>query len=203
MSNICTTTNCTRKIYGHKMCEKHYDQVRAHGKTYISKYDPRPHVANGDVALIPLGAEARQGYAIVDIADAWVDKYKWTVANGYPCTSINNKTARLPRVILEPKEGFHVNHINHDKLDNRRSNLRICLQGENNWNKSIRKNNRTGYKGVVLSPAKTYISQIKFKGKVTYLGRHQKATDAARAYNEAAKKLYGEFAYLNTINGDN
>lgn len=99
-----------------------------------------------------------------------------------------------------------VDHIDRDRLNNRRSNLRICSLSENLANKAARKGKR--FKGVFLEtkrrltkPHSSYISYIDAKNaglrKREYLGRFKTAEEAARAYDKRAKELYGEFAFQN------
>ena len=93
-----------------------------------------------------------------------------------------------------------VDHINSDSLDNRRSNLRVCTVSQNNMNSAIGRNNKSGYKGVSWDKTnKKWRAGIKAKGKSVSLGSFNSKKDAARAYNEAAKKAYGEFAKLNIL----
>lgn len=95
---------------------------------------------------------------------------------------------------MNPPEGLVVDHINGNKLDNRRSNLRICTQSQNLNGRNTNK----GYIGV---------SWDKFRGKwkanigkdyqKIFLGRFDTAEEAARVYDEKAVELFGEFARLN------
>lgn len=100
------------------------------------------------------------------------------------------------RAVMNPGAGEWVDHINHDKLDNRRSNLRVCSPGENNRNR--RPNSMTGYKGVYKNyKSNTFGASIKVDDKKTYLGSFKTAEEAARAYDAAAEQAFGEFAFLN------
>jgi hypothetical protein len=91
-------------------------------------------------------------------------------------------------------------HVNGNTLDNRKSNLRICSFSDNNKNRKISKNNSTGYKGVVYDKRnKKFIAKIGLNKKQIYLGYYIDPIDAARAYNAAAIKYFGEFANLNII----
>jgi len=106
----------------------------------------------------------------------------------------------LHRIITGAKKGEHVDHINGNKLDNRKSNLRICTQKENNRNTGPRRNKQIPkYKGVYKSRSaiKPYRSQIYSDGIFTHIGLFETAEEAAEAYNEVAKELYGEYAYIN------
>lgn len=96
-----------------------------------------------------------------------------------------------------------VDHINRNKLDNRRSNLRICSIQKSNMNRAKinfkRKQSITSkYKGVWLDRNK-WRTAITVNGKRIYLGRYNKEEDAAIAYNKAAIKYCGEFACLNVV----
>ncbi len=103
----------------------------------------------------------------------------------------------LERIIgrtLHPKEV--TDHINHDRMDNRRSNLRVCSRGQNMLNNSPFA--KSGYKGVYAS-GKGFVARITSKGKSTYLGYFTDDKLAAQAYNEAASLIHGEFAFMNKI----
>ncbi len=87
-----------------------------------------------------------------------------------------------------------VDHINGDKLDNRRSNLRVCSAEQNTQNR--RGTSRYGFKGI--SPnGKRWQAKIASKGVVTCLGTYDTREEAARAYDEAARRTFGEFAKTN------
>lgn len=104
----------------------------------------------------------------------------------------------MHRLIMNTPEGMLVDHINHDCLDNRKSNLRICTHAENARNKRP-VIGTSKYKGVYWDKTnKKWEAHIR-KGKdVKYLGQFKCEKKAALAYNEKAKELFGEFAYLNT-----
>ena len=120
----------------------------------------------------------------------------------------------LARFIMSPLPGLVVDHINHNTLDNRRCNLRICTRGENarnNRGHSGRHGSR--FKGVFYhdhakyapqyncTNAKPWRAYTRMNGKRIYFGYHKTEDDAARAYNKGVKKLFGEFAYLNSPTG--
>ncbi len=104
----------------------------------------------------------------------------------------------LHREIMNATKNDHVDHINGDTLDNRKENLRICINRDNIKNQRIRSNNTSGYKGVSLKYNK-WVARIMFNNKTKYLGVFINKEDAAKAYNEAALKYHGEFARLNII----
>lgn len=106
---------------------------------------------------------------------------------------------RLHRLIVSVPFNAQVDHINGNTLDNRKSNLRLCTCAENNRN---RKSRGGGFKGVTRnakSKKNPFIAQIVVNKKHLYLGSFKSEVAAARAYNEAAKKYFGEFAKLNEV----
>lgn len=95
---------------------------------------------------------------------------------------------------LSKNDGQYVDHKNRNKLDNRRSNLRLCTAWQNAANK-VHKTNRL-YRGVVKMGKKWWAS-ISSQNNIVSLGSFSSAVDAAKAYDAAARKLHGEFAILN------
>ena len=172
--------------------------MRKHGRILMNKPEERRAIIEGDVARIPLGEGGRQGYAIVDKEYAHLDKYCWQKHyEGYAQARIDGKIQRMHRVIASPKTTEQVDHKNHDTLDNRKSNLRVCSATENRRNRKKAKSNTTGYKGVVLASSKRYTAKLGYLGKKLHLGTYDTAIDAAKAYDRKAKQLHGEFALLN------
>ncbi len=90
--------------------------------------------------------------------------------------------------------------MNLNGLDNRRCNLRVCTDFENKGNRAVKPHGKSLYKGVFAHsrPGK-WQAKIKKEGAVHHLGTFTDPESAARAYNEAASELFGEFARLNEI----
>lgn len=108
----------------------------------------------------------------------------------------------LHRYLVSPLNGYFVDHINGDSLDNRLHNIRIVTYSENNRNTKSNKNTSSKYKGVSwLKESKKWRAAINIDGKKISLGCFVSESDAAIAYNEAAKKYHGEFARLNNLTG--
>jgi hypothetical protein len=109
---------------------------------------------------------------------------------------INGKTSTkfLHNFILPPKRGFIVDHINRNKLDNRRCNLRYVTYSQNNMNSSMQKNNTSGYRGVCWhKKAKKWACFIKLNKKRIHIGLFSNIEEAARAYKNKATELFGDY----------
>ncbi|MEC0328736.1 HNH endonuclease [Paenibacillus macerans] len=107
----------------------------------------------------------------------------------------------MHRYLTDAPKGTVVDHINGNKLDNRRENLRIVSQTENQANRhSPNRNNTTGYRGVSWhKAARKYEAGTNFGGQRQFLGLFDTAKEAARAYNAKTLELFGEYARLNVI----
>lgn len=169
-----------------------------------------------DGADIPLGSRAIPltggKYTLVDESDYdFINQWHWRVEGGYAIRSRNSNEASLKkpkrilmhRVILNTPDGMATDHINGNPLDNRRCNLRICTKSENNKNRKPNYKSTSKYKGVTRShESKKWRVQLGMNGKNLHIGLFESEDDAARAYNLAAIKHYGEFASINVINGE-
>jgi len=128
-----------------------------------------------------------------------VASFKWVLSptktskRAYAATNkkINGKWRKvyLHHMIVTPHRGFQVDHINGNALDNRRSNLRIVTPYENAQNKRPKEGRR--FKGVRITKDGTY--------RVSISKAYKSEIEAAQVYNELAKMLFGEFAWLNQI----
>lgn len=147
--------------------------------------------------------------ALVDDEDyALISSFRWQInpkrKSVYRCTARRpvQHTIYIHRQVMNAQIGQYVDHINHDFLDNRKSNLRIATNQQNSANQRIRcftgKSSR--FKGVSYhSDCGKWSAQITINYKIKYLGLFANESDAAKRYNEAAKEHFGEFAYLNPL----
>lgn len=121
-------------------------------------------------------------------------KYLW----GYPKGGPVKSGEYFARLIMMPRFGFVVDHINGDTSDNRRENLRVCTVQENRMNQRKTTGKTSRFKGVSkMVERKMFVAQIKHGRKVIYLGSFESEFDAAIAYDTMARKLFGDYAKLN------
>ena len=127
-----------------------------------------------------------------------VRPYRWTVGtHGYATSGAGKEQLLLHRLLMAPFEKTCVDHINHNKLDNRRLNLRVCSSTYNAFNKSAQSNNQCGYRGVCQLKNGRWNVQINKDHKAISLGSYSTPEEAANAYDSAAAILAGEFAWRN------
>jgi hypothetical protein len=141
-------------------------------------------------------------FAIVDAEDYdWLNQWKWSYSRyAIRTTKEDRRTISMHRFIMDAPEGMEVDHINGDKLDNRRCNLRICTHQQNTCSRHRSTKKSSKYQGVSWNKEhKKWVAQIGINGKRINLGRFLLEEDAARAFDKAAKELHGEFARLNQI----
>lgn len=130
----------------------------------------------------------------------WVSKTSWSDdGRGYAVRKVRGKntTEKMHRIIIGAKKGELVDHINGNPSDNRKDNLRIVKSTENARNTRMYSTNKTGYKGVAKYKNGRYTAQITVNYKKIHLGVFDCKEEAAKAYNIAAKKYFGEYARAN------
>ena len=146
-------------------------------------------------------------FALVDEDDMpELDRAKWGFHSGGYCkTTVGPAKKRVPlymhRFISNPSEDMAVDHINHNKLDNRRANLRHCTYSQNCAHNPRRSHNKASqFKGVRRSMrSDSFQIRCILNGKETSKSGFKTEVEAAIAYNEWALKTFGEFAQLNEI----
>jgi hypothetical protein len=142
---------------------------------------------------------------IVDADDfEYLNQWLWRISDtGYAVRTIEKPkkhTIKLHRLLLSFPEDKEVDHINGNKLDNRKSNLRLVTRSQNGANKGKRKDGKSIYKGVGWHKQRQkYRARIVFNKQEIHLGLFDNEIEAAKAYNEAAKFYFGEYARLNEI----
>lgn len=126
--------------------------------------------------------------------------FKWFYDHDYARTTINGHKVYMHRFILDTPAGYSVDHINQDKLDNRRRNLRLATAQQNSANAKKSSANTSGYRGVSWSKKeKRWRAVISVGYKTLTLGYFVDIKEAAKAYNDNATVWFGDFARLNKI----
>ena len=161
-------------------------------------YRPKPVLPEGDnVRLIPLGDGF---YAYVDAKDYdSLSQWEWHLNGaGYAARYQRNKRIYMHREIMQPPPGMVVDHIDGNKSNNCRFNLRVCTRLENQHNKRKCRNTTSHFKGVSYHKrSRKWLSAFGFEGSVVKLGYFSDELEAARVYDHAAVAYFGEFARLN------
>lgn len=144
--------------------------------------------------------------------ETWIDdcdyerisRHQWHAQKDYNTwyakTYIEGKIVLLHRFILNPPDNVEIDHRDGNALDNRRFNIRECSHSENMHNQRPQVNKSSRYKGVSWDKSRSkWYAQIRINSKQKSLGHFSDENEAAKVYNEAAKKLFGQFAYINII----
>ena len=173
-NETCCVNGCTDKVLYKHYCNRHYLQMKRYGHIVNTTNDPSTIKRCDDHAEIIIEDKHKNivGIGIIDIED--IDKciyYRWSINNlGYIVTYKNNKCILLHKLILVNNDKTKViDHINRNKLDNRKSNLRIVDHYINSHNRDIIKNN----KGIQFRKSDNkWIVTFYVKGKRMYFGSY-------------------------------
>jgi len=145
---------------------------------------------------IPL---TRGKVALVDDEDfEWLNQFKWFCNTaGYAVRNLpKRKSEYMHRAIIKTPDGLQTDHIDHNKRNNQKSNLRICDNAQNQANRHYKKSKNSGYRGVEKRGNK-FRAHITVSQNVIHLGHYDSPEEAALVYDGAVKKHFGEFAITN------
>ncbi len=152
------------------------------------------------VSLVPL---TQNTDAIVDAEDLIsLSECRWNVSSQgklrYARRKNKGKTVYMHREIMNIPNGVQIDHINGNGLDNRKVNLRICNHSQNQQNRAKRGNKSSRFKGVDWHKlSKKWRARICINRKRIHIGYYNSENEAAKAYDQKAVELFGEFARLN------
>lgn len=165
-----------------------------HGKNQIVVYDNYAEIVLRDRQ----GREKNRTKISLCRIDELKDFNWYASGNDYVSGSVNGEIVALHRFILKAKQDELVDHINHDKFDNRDENIRICTQSENMMNTIIPNTNTSGFKGVSKHKRDNkWRAYITINKKQIHLGSFDTYEEAVEARKQANKKYQGIFSYPN------
>ena len=170
---------------------------------YRVKRHPVTQPSDPSYRIIPL---TKNQNTLVDTEDYervnqwnWVAHWATSTKTFYAQREGDSGNVFMHRFIMNPPEGQQIDHIDGNTLDNRKANLRLCTHAENTKNK--KKRNGKQFIGIHFEKSSgKWRAEIMSNYKTTFLGRYNTAEAAAKARDEAAKELHGEFASLNFPN---
>lgn len=198
---VCKVEGCNDKHCGLGYCIKHYRQYKRHGHILeYTRFDLNEIILYDNYAEVILcnkdGEEVAR--SLIDLEDVELLKnIKWRLCkSGY---AYNNKIGFMHRLIMNCPNDMVIDHINGNKLDNRKVNLRICTTAENNRNQNKRRGDYSSqFKGVYWhKKANKWITRIKVNNKTKHIGYYDSELDASIAYDRSAIIYFGVYAKLN------
>jgi len=209
---ICQVEGCCSTVHSQgRHCSRHDAQIRRHGHIFgnlhRSSRSPNEFLFEDDICKIRLYDKHGNFVvsAIIDVDDyPLVKDYKWRLNSpvGYVRgAKKGGKDVLLHTVLMGTlPNGKSIDHANRKPLDNRRNNLRLATRAQNCFNRTLSSRNTSGYKGVQWrTDRRKWKTIIIHNAKVISIGTFKSKIEAARAYNEKATELFGEFACLNDV----
>lgn len=186
----CSIDNCVKKwrlqnwkeFFIKWYCNSHYQEIKKYW--YIKNINiescRKAFKINGDTC-IPIWINGKYWYTIIDNDFSYLDIYKWNLSRWYVVTKIKNKTTSIHRLIMwAPPYWHNIDHINRNKLDNRKSNLRFSTFSENSLNRWINSNNKSWIKWLSYlkkENVRKYGIMVKWVRKIKYFKIKDKAIE--------------------------
>ena len=199
----CSQCGRECKVLTRGMCDKHYNQFKKYRKCLDTnprtRFDSNEIIKHEDYAEIILYDKKcnEKARAIIDLDDIAICKqYKWK-ENGHGYAYCTTEKIFLHRLVMGlPEKKKVIDHINHNTLDNRKSNLRICTIQQNGFNQSLSNINSSGVKGVNFHKASgKWRAFIKYNRKNIHLGLFENKEEAIEIRKRAEIKYFGEYRY--------
>jgi hypothetical protein len=160
-------------------------------------FRPKPPTPTGPaVKTIALGEGF---YTYVDAADfEWLNQWMWSLRGGYAARMEKRKPIYMHRLLMQAPEGLVVDHQNRNKLDNTRTNLRVCTPQENACNRSKKRGTLSQFRGVGFQKdCGKYRADVFYKGQNYFCGYFADELEAAQARDYKAVQVLGGSARLN------
>lgn len=196
----CKVPDCNRDAVCSGYCKKHNEQFTRNGKIFkVTTHDKNEIIIKNKYAEIVLYNRKCEEIARtkIDIEDLEkVTKYRCGTTKGYVYIQLPSGRQRLHRFIMNAPNNMVVDHINHNTLDNRKNNLRICtIQQNSMYRVPIGK---SGVSGVYwVKKLQKWKPSIKVNDKTIHLGTYKTKEEAIKVRKEAELKYFGEYSYLN------
>lgn len=196
----CCVESCIDQAKSRGMCSKHYGEFYRFGevKTDIVYFQDTDFPGCTGLVIYNAKYEIAAITYFTSSHRRAVNGRSWHITpKGYVETTTSRKTIGMHRIVMSATSKFEVDHINHNTLDNRDANLRLCNRSQNVANIRAR-NSESGYKGVSLNKeSEFWHARISEKGTTLKLGVFETPEEAAWAYDVQAYRIHGEFACLN------
>ena len=210
MCEVCGDSNgriIDSPKFGMILCLRHWSQMDKIGRILkdtecrINEIHVQGNVAR--IILYDVNGE-ESGATIIDSDDVGkICNYRWYLQQtGYVVSNIHGKLTLLHRFIMNYTDNKTVDHINHNTLDNRKCNLRVCNKSQNAQNSKIPINNTSGIKGVSRNKKNKYKcwrAYITINQNRIELGNFYTIEEAIATRKEAEKKYFGEFVYKGDV----
>lgn len=194
---LCSLENCNKKHYGLGFCRNHYRQYKTRENQKINRTIKTPNevrIKRTYAEIVLYDKECNEvGVSKIDLEDVEkVSKYKWFInVQGYVN---NNKIGRLHRFLLNAPKDKVVDHINGDKLDNRKCNIRLVTTSQNGMNKSSKANNSSGRLGVCYDKTRNkWRAYITVNYKTIDLGIYSSKQEAIKFRLLGERLYFGEY----------
>lgn len=198
----CGDNTDVQRFHGTPYCKRHYLQMTRHGKIFESTiYDRNEIIKKDDYAIIVLKNKRQEVVAecIIDLDDVdKIKRYKWYISGGYCITKgINPESGIDIGNVIFNNFSDKYDHINHNRLDNRKINLRPVTSHQNAMNMGKKNTNKSGVTGVSKERGcKTtkWIALLTYNYKTKWLGSYESFDDAVKARLQGEIKFFKEYS---------
>lgn len=184
---ICVVDGCSMPAVYKRMCSRHRQQILLFGKIRKTTRDKNSISIRGRTAIVHLRDRAAKtvSTSLIDVED--IDKIKdgkWCRdTRGYTTGSIHGQNKKMHQIIygLPIEKGYEIDHINRDKSDNRKRNLRLVSHAANCRNQKIFSTNKSGVRGVYYHKTRKYwVASIRVNHKHITVESLKSLEDAKR-----------------------